>query len=102
MIRANWLLSLVAALRGDIAVDALSRRFNGLARLWAPPLIACLASTTLLTVIPTISLAAALSILEPLWNGRDQVLTVALWIVAVGAAATALRRSIRIARLLQG
>jgi phosphatidylglycerophosphate synthase len=40
-----------------------------------------------------ISIAALLSVLEPLWNGRDQVLTLALWIVVLGAALTALRRA---------
>jgi phosphatidylglycerophosphate synthase len=39
-----------------------------------------------------ITLAALLSTLEPLWNGRNQVLTIALWVVAVGAGLTALRR----------
>ena len=32
-------------------VDALSKRFHGLARLWAPPLLACLGSASLLTVL---------------------------------------------------
>lgn len=32
-------------------VDALSKRFNGLARLWAPPLLACLGSASLLTAL---------------------------------------------------
>jgi phosphatidylglycerophosphate synthase len=40
----------------------------------------------------TITLGALLSCLEGLWSGRDQVLTIALSIVAVGAALTALRR----------
>jgi phosphatidylglycerophosphate synthase len=39
-----------------------------------------------------ITLAALLSTCEPLWNGRNQVLTIALWVVVVGAGLTALRR----------
>jgi LytS/YehU family sensor histidine kinase len=37
------------------AVEALSRRFSGFARLWAPPLIACLGSATILAVIHALS-----------------------------------------------
>ncbi|WP_112832680.1 hypothetical protein [Ensifer sp.] len=33
------------------AIDALSRRFRGLTRLWMPPLLACLASTSILVAI---------------------------------------------------
>ena len=40
-----------------------------------------------------ITAAALLSLLEPLWNSHNTVLTVALWIIAIGAAATALRRA---------
>ncbi len=40
-----------------------------------------------------ITAAAAVSILEPLWDGHNQVLMVALWVVAVGAALTAIRRA---------
>lgn len=40
-----------------------------------------------------ITLAAVLSVLEPLWNGRDEVLTIGLWIVVLGAGLTALRRA---------
>ncbi|MCV9998489.1 CDP-alcohol phosphatidyltransferase family protein [Pararhizobium sp. YC-54] len=40
-----------------------------------------------------ITAAAAISILEPLWGGHNQVLMAALWIVAVGALLTAVRRS---------
>ncbi|RDL51976.1 hypothetical protein BLJAPNOD_03123 [Ensifer sp. M14] len=32
-------------------IDALSLRFHGTARLWMPPLIACLASTTILVTV---------------------------------------------------
>lgn len=49
-----------------------------------------------------ITAAALISLAESLWHGRDDVLTVALWIIAIGAAATALRRAARIiARLRQ-
>ncbi|SCB28495.1 CDP-alcohol phosphatidyltransferase family protein [Rhizobium multihospitium] len=37
--------------------------------------------------------AALLSIVEALWSGGSWVLTIALWIVAVGSAVTVLRRS---------
>ncbi|MCA1408161.1 CDP-alcohol phosphatidyltransferase family protein [Ensifer sp. IC3342] len=40
----------------------------------------------------TVTAAAAVSILEPLWQGHNEVLTVALWVVALGAALTAFRR----------
>ena len=33
------------------AIDVLSRRFTGITRLWAPPLIACLGSASLLTAL---------------------------------------------------
>ena len=36
-------------------VEALSRHFSGSARLWAPPLIACLGSATILIVIHALS-----------------------------------------------
>lgn len=45
--------------------------------------------------------AAVLSILEPLWNGRNEILLVALWIVAIGSGFTVLRRSWRIVRTLR-
>jgi phosphatidylglycerophosphate synthase len=48
-----------------------------------------------------ITLAALLSLLEPLWHGRNEVLTVALGLVAVGAAATTLRRARNITRGLR-
>jgi len=40
-----------------------------------------------------ITFAALVSTLDPLWNGRNQVLTIALWVVAAGAAVTVLRRA---------
>lgn len=47
--------------------------------------------------------AALVTLAEPLWNGRGQVLAAALWMVAIGAALTALRRSVRlVARLKSG
>lgn len=45
--------------------------------------------------------AAFLAMLEPLWGARDQVLTAALWIVALGAVVTALRRARRQLRSLR-
>lgn len=40
--------------------------------------------------------AALLSVLEPLWGWSGQILTAALWVVAVGAGLTALRRALRL------
>jgi phosphatidylglycerophosphate synthase len=48
-----------------------------------------------------ITLAALASTLEPLWNGQGQLLTLALWIVALGALLTALRRAARLLRRLR-
>jgi phosphatidylglycerophosphate synthase len=45
--------------------------------------------------------AALLGAVEAFWSGGSRVLTVALWIVAVGAAVTALRRSHRLIGLLK-
>lgn len=49
----------------------------------------------------TITAAALISTLEPLWKGRDEVLAVALFAIAVGAAITVLRRSLGIIRGLK-
>ncbi|AYG60290.1 CDP-alcohol phosphatidyltransferase family protein [Rhizobium jaguaris] len=49
----------------------------------------------------TMTAAALLSVVEVLWSGGSWVLTVALWIVAVGAAATAFRRARNLIRLLK-
>jgi phosphatidylglycerophosphate synthase len=49
-----------------------------------------------------VTAAALLSILEPLWNGRGDVLEIALWIVALGALITALRRARRLVQRLRG
>ncbi|WP_157015453.1 CDP-alcohol phosphatidyltransferase family protein [Mesorhizobium xinjiangense] len=43
-----------------------------------------------------VSAAALVSLLEPIWNGRNELLAVALWIVALGSAFTVLRRSVRL------
>ena len=48
-----------------------------------------------------VTAAAVVSILAPLWGGRNEVLVAALWTVAVGAAVTSLRRSWRIVRALR-
>jgi phosphatidylglycerophosphate synthase len=45
--------------------------------------------------------AALVSALEFLWGGSDEVLVLALWIVAIGAGLTALRRAYRQVRLLR-
>ncbi|MFH5775570.1 CDP-alcohol phosphatidyltransferase family protein [Paracoccus sp. NGMCC 1.201697] len=45
--------------------------------------------------------AAVLSLAEPLWGGHGQVLLVGLWLIALGAAFTALRRSVRLVRKLR-
>lgn len=50
----------------------------------------------------TITAAALLSLLEPLWRGQNEVLVIALWLIAVGAALTALRRAANIVRGLRG
>ncbi|MDS1137856.1 CDP-alcohol phosphatidyltransferase family protein [Nitratireductor indicus] len=49
-----------------------------------------------------VTIAAALTLFEPLWNGHNEVLTAALWIIAIGAAVTALRRSWRLVARLRG
>ncbi|ODT45726.1 MAG: CDP-diacylglycerol--glycerol-3-phosphate 3-phosphatidyltransferase [Methylobacterium sp. SCN 67-24] len=49
----------------------------------------------------TITAAALLSLLEPLWRGQGEVLEIALWLIAVGAAVTALRRAANIVRGLR-
>jgi phosphatidylglycerophosphate synthase len=49
----------------------------------------------------TITAAALLSLLEPLWRGQGEVLTIALWLIVAGAAVTALRRAANIVRGLR-
>ncbi|MBB5572837.1 MULTISPECIES: CDP-alcohol phosphatidyltransferase family protein [Rhizobium] len=49
----------------------------------------------------TITAAALLSVMEVLWSGSSWVLTIALWVVAVGAAVTALRRGFNLIRQLK-
>jgi len=48
-----------------------------------------------------ITAAAVLSLLEPLWSGHNQMLVAALWLIAVGAAITAIRRAANIVRQLR-
>ncbi len=48
----------------------------------------------------TITAAALLSLLEPLWQGHNQVLTAALWLITAGTALTALRRAANIVSAL--
>lgn len=45
--------------------------------------------------------AALLSLAEPLWGGQGDILRAALWIIAIGAALTALRRATRLVRKLR-
>lgn len=45
--------------------------------------------------------AALLSVLVPLWGWRDELLVAALWVVAIGAALTALRRAVHLVRGLK-
>ena len=40
-----------------------------------------------------ITAAAVLACFEPLWDGRNEVLSIALWLIAAGAALTSLRRA---------
>lgn len=48
-----------------------------------------------------ITAAALLSLAEPLWSGHNQILIGALWLTAVGAAITAIRRAANIVRSLR-
>ena len=50
----------------------------------------------------TITAAALASLLEPLWRGQGEILVGALWLIAAGAAITALRRAANIVRALRG
>lgn len=47
-----------------------------------------------------VTAAAVVSVLEPLWSWNGQMLLLALWLVAFGAAGTVVRRSARILRKL--
>ncbi|MDR7031898.1 CDP-alcohol phosphatidyltransferase family protein [Mesorhizobium sp. BE184] len=49
-----------------------------------------------------VTLAALVSVLEFLWDGDNEILRFALWVVAVGAAFTALRRGLAQIRRLNG
>ena len=49
----------------------------------------------------TITAAALLSLVEPLWRGHNEVLVIALWLIAVGAALTTLRRAANVVRALR-
>ena len=48
-----------------------------------------------------ITAAALLSLAEPLWSSHNQVLIGALWLIAVGAAITTIRRAANIVRRLR-
>lgn len=41
----------------------------------------------------TMTIAALVSIFEPLWSGHNQILMVGLWVIVIGAALTTLRRA---------
>lgn len=49
----------------------------------------------------TITAAALLSLAEPVWNGRNEVLAAALWIIAIGSAITVVRRAMRLVAALR-
>ncbi|MBX3582353.1 MAG: CDP-alcohol phosphatidyltransferase family protein [Rhizobiaceae bacterium] len=48
-----------------------------------------------------VTVAALASILEPLWNGHNGLLLIALWLVALGSGLTVVRRSWRIVKALR-
>lgn len=48
-----------------------------------------------------ITAAAVLSLVEPFWSGHNQILAGALWLIAVGAAITAIRRAANIVSRLR-
>lgn len=48
-----------------------------------------------------VTAAALLSAFAPLWNGRNEVLLAALWLVAIGSGVTVARRSWRIVAALR-
>ena len=48
-----------------------------------------------------VTLAAVVAAFEPLWNGRGEVLTIVLWIVALGAAVTVVRRAVTLRNWLR-
>ncbi len=47
-----------------------------------------------------ITLAAVIAALEPLWHGQNEVLAIALWVIAIGATVTVLRRAMNLRRWL--
>lgn len=48
-----------------------------------------------------VTAAAVISVFEPHWGGEGEIFQAALWIIAVGAAITALRRAWRLVYLLR-
>ncbi len=48
-----------------------------------------------------VTAAALASLLEPLWQGHGGLMTVALWVVALGTLLTAVRRAVRLVRALR-
>lgn len=50
----------------------------------------------------TVTLAAVIAVFAPLWGSSNQVMMISLWVIAIGALATALRRSARLVLQLKG
>ena len=44
----------------------------------------------------TITLAAIITVFEPLWGGDNQILLLGLWVIVLGASFTAIRRSAKL------
>ena len=50
----------------------------------------------------TVTVAAVIAVFAALWGGSNQVMMVALWVIAIGALFTALKRSARLVLQLKG
>ena len=50
----------------------------------------------------TVTAATLATLVEPLWDGHNQVLTIGLSVVAIGAAFTAFRRANTLIKCLKG
>ena len=44
----------------------------------------------------TVTIAAIIAVFAPLWGSSNQVMMIALWVIAIGALVTAIRRSARL------
>ena len=49
----------------------------------------------------TVTIAAFIAVFAPLWGSSNQVLMIALWVIAIGALITAIRRSARLVSQLK-